>query len=111
MGFGDHFHPSYNSYNGNDGSKNMLYRLTAKSDCVLAAPTERRLLFLHRGTGRAAEAIAHREYSRVTCCFPRDQAGTPVYTGGGRDVARGVYPLDWCGKGGIEVGGILANDG
>jgi hypothetical protein len=38
-------------------------------------------------------------------------ADTPIYTGGGCDVARGVYPLGFgVERGGIEARGILAND-
>lgn len=53
----------------------MIDQLIAKCDGLPALPTERRLLFLHRGIGRAAGAIAHRKMNplwihRITNRFP-----------------------------------------
>jgi hypothetical protein len=89
MGFGYRLYSSYNGYNGVDGKgiDKMIDQLIAKHDELPALPTERRVLFFHRGPGRAPEAAVNRKYSRITNCFPRGQASPPVYDGGCRDIA------------------------
>ena len=58
----------YNGYNGigGKGSDKMIDQLIAKHDELPALPTERRLLFLHRGVGRAAGTITHRLLTAMT---------------------------------------------
>lgn len=65
MGFGYRLYTSYNRYNGvgGKGIDKMIDQLIAKHDELLALPAERRLLFFHRGIGRAPESAVDREYS------------------------------------------------
>ena len=89
MGFGYRLYPSYNGYNGVGGKHidKMIDPLIAKHDELRALPTERRLLFFHRGIGGAPGSAVNRKYLRITNCFPRDQGHLPVYDGGRRDIA------------------------
>jgi hypothetical protein len=89
MGFGYRLYPSYNAYNGvgGKGIDKMIDQWIVKHDELPALPTERRLLFFHRGIGGARKSSVDRKYSRITNCFPRGQASAPVYDGGRRDIA------------------------
>jgi hypothetical protein len=77
MGFGYRLYPSYNGYNGvgGKGIDKMIDQLIAKHDELSALSTKRRLLFFHRGPGRAARTTAHRKHPRVTHRFPRARVG------------------------------------
>jgi hypothetical protein len=52
--------------------------MTASNHELRVLSPERALLFLHRGTGRAAGTIAHRAHSRIARYFPQGQAGPSV---------------------------------
>jgi hypothetical protein len=65
----------------------MINQVTAKKYELPALLAGSRLLFLHRGIGRAPEQEADRKYSRITNCFPRGQSTVPVQDGGYRDIA------------------------
>jgi hypothetical protein len=76
MGFGYPLYPSYNGYNGGGkGIDKMIDQWLVKHDELPAVPTERRLLFLHRGIGGAPESAVDRKYSRIMNCFPRERGG------------------------------------
>jgi hypothetical protein len=89
IGFGYRLYLSYNGYNGvgGKGIDKMIDQLIAKHDQLPASSTERRLLFFYCGIGGAPESAVDRKHSRITNCFPRGQAGAPVYDGGCRDIA------------------------
>ena len=89
MGFGYRLYASYNGYNGvgGKGIDQMIDQLIAKHDELPALPTNRRLLFFHRGIGGALKSAVDRKFSRITNRFPRGQGRSPVYDGGGRDIA------------------------
>ena len=86
MGFGYRLYNGYNGVGGK-GIDKMIDQLIAKHDELPALPTGRRLLFFHRGIGGAPESAVDRKYSRITNCFPRGQASSPVYDGSCRDIA------------------------
>ena len=91
MGFGYRLYPSYN-YNGDNGVggkgiDKMIDQWIAKHDELPALQTKRRLLLFHRGIGGAPGSTVDRKCSRITNCFPRGQGRSPVYDGGGRDIA------------------------
>jgi hypothetical protein len=94
MGFGYRLYPSYyynyNGYNGvgGKGIDKMIDQLIAEHDELPALPTERRLLFFHRGIGRALESAVDRKYSRITNCFPGKSK-----RGQGQYIYRGDYEI------------------
>lgn len=85
MGFGYRLY--YNGYNGvgGKGIDKMIDQWIAEHDELPALPTERRLLFFHRGIGGAPESAVDRKYLRITNCLPgksKRGQGQYIYRGG-----------------------------
>jgi hypothetical protein len=88
MRFGYRLYSSYNGYNGfgGKGIDKMIVQVVAKHGELPAVPTERRLLFLHRGIGGAPGSAVDRRYTTIANCFPQGRVSPPVYDGGYRDI-------------------------